>query len=56
MFSTAALARGPRSGGCKIFGGLPLAGYVARVDPITALIFVAIGFAVFGIMVLLRDH
>jgi hypothetical protein len=43
------------TGGCKIFGGLPLAGFVARVDPITALIFVAIAFAVYGIMLLLRE-
>ena len=42
-------------GGCQLFGGLHLAGYVARIDPFSAVVFVAIGLAVYGIVVILRQ-
>jgi hypothetical protein len=43
------------TGGCRLLAGLPVSGYIAGIDPITAVIFVAIAFAVYGIMVLLRQ-
>ena len=43
------------TGGCQLFGGLHLAGYVARIDPFSAVVFVAIGLAVYGIVVILRQ-
>ena len=43
------------TGGCQLFGGLHLAGYVAGIDPFSAVVFVAIGLAVYGIVVILRQ-
>jgi len=43
------------TGGCQLFGGLHLAGYVACIEPLSAVVFVAIGLAVYGIMMILRQ-
>jgi hypothetical protein len=43
------------AGGCQLFGGLHLARYVAGIDPLSAVVFVAIGLAVYGIVVILRQ-
>ena len=43
------------TGGCQLFGGLHLAGYVACIEPLSAVVFVAIGLTDYGIMMILRQ-